>query len=116
MIFGIVSFILLLVGIVGCSIWCYKCNEEFGYTNNPDKKYKTGRTVAIIGIVILAVSMLLIPFSWHTVDVSEVAVVKSLGKIKEVKSNGTYFDLWLTNNYYKYSTNSNYDFIFSNIF
>jgi regulator of protease activity HflC (stomatin/prohibitin superfamily) len=104
MIFGIISIILLLVGIVGCCIWRYKCNEEFEYTNNPDKKYKTGRTIATIGIVILAIAFILVPFSWHTVDVSEVAVVKSLGKIKEVKSNGTYFDLWLTNNYDKYST------------
>lgn len=104
MIFGIVSFILLAVGIVGCGVWCYKCNEELEYTNNPEKKYKTGRTLAIVGIVILVVLMILVPFSWHTVDVSEVAVVKSLGKIKDVKSNGTYFDLWLTNNYDKYST------------
>lgn len=104
MIFGIISAIIIIGAIVGCGIWCYKCNEEVEYTNHPDKKYKTGRTFAIISIIVLALAFIIVPFSWHTVDVSQVAVVKSLGKIKEVKSNGTYFDIWLTNSYNKYST------------
>jgi regulator of protease activity HflC (stomatin/prohibitin superfamily) len=45
-----------------------------------------------------------IPWSFHTVDQSEVAVVKSLGKIKDTQTAGTYFDFWVLNSYTKYST------------
>lgn len=89
MIIGIISAIVLIAALIGCWIWAYN-------SNNP--------VIPIIVCIALAIGIILVPFSWHTVDVSEVAVVKSLGKIKEVKSNGTYFDLWLLNNYDKYST------------
>lgn len=89
MVFGIISAIILIAAFIGCWIWSF----------NSDKPI-----IPIIICIALAIAFILVPFSWHTVDVSEVAVVKSLGKIKDVKSNGTYFDLWLTNNYDKYST------------
>lgn len=40
-----------------------------------------------------------IPFSFHTVDSGEVAVVKHLGKATAVRTAGTYFDFWLTEKY-----------------
>lgn len=52
--------------------------------------------------LILLLSFILVPWSIRTVDSGTVAVVKHLGKIKEVKTAGTYFDLWLTNKYVKY--------------
>lgn len=52
--------------------------------------------------LILILAFILIPWSIRTVDSGTVAVVKHLGKIKEVKTAGTYFDLWLTNKYVKY--------------
>ena len=52
--------------------------------------------------IILILAFILVPWSIRTVDSGTVAVVKHLGKIKEVKTAGTYFDLWLTNKYVKY--------------
>ena len=89
MIFGIISAIIIIALLIGCIYWGANSDSPVLPT--------------IVGIA-LVIGFVLIPFSCHTVDVSEVAVVKSLGKIKDVKNNGTYFDLWLTNSYHKYST------------
>lgn len=56
--------------------------------------------LALVGVVALAI----VPSSFKTVDTGEVAVVKHLGKAKEVKTPGTYFSLWLTNTYEYYDT------------
>ncbi len=45
---------------------------------------------------------LLIPFSFHTVQAGEVAVVKHLGEARNVRMAGTYFDFWVTESYEKY--------------
>ena len=60
--------------------------------------------IAAIMAVISALAFIFIPFSIRTVQTGEVAVVKNLGKIKDVKGPGTHFDLWITNNYTKYDT------------
>ena len=70
----------------------------FGYRHFKKKKKKQG----LIGIVAAAVGALffvLIPFSFHTVQAGEVAVVKHLGKAEKVRTAGTYFDFWLTETY-----------------
>ena len=45
---------------------------------------------------------LFIPFSFHTVQAGEVAVVKHLGEARNVRTAGTYFDFWITESYDKY--------------
>lgn len=45
---------------------------------------------------------LFIPFSFHTVQAGEVAVVKHLGAARSVRTPGTYFDFWITESYEKY--------------
>ena len=60
--------------------------------------------IAAIMAVISALAFIFIPFSIRTVQTGEVAVVKNLGKIKDVKGPGTHFDLWITNNYTRYDT------------
>ena len=60
--------------------------------------------VAIIVAIALVISFVFVPFSFHTVSSGEVAVVKHLGKIEDVKTAGTHFDLWATNKYIKYDT------------
>lgn len=60
-----------------------------------------GVIACIVGIA-LAISFILVPFSFHTVSSGEVAVVKHLGKIEDVKTAGTHYDLWVTNRYVKY--------------
>ena len=66
-------------------------------------KNGAGALAVIIGIVLL-ISFILVPFSFHTVSSGEVAVVKHLGKITDVKTAGTHYDLWAANKYVKYDT------------
>lgn len=56
---------------------------------------------AIIGAVLL-IAFLIVPFSFHTVDAGEIAVVKNLGKAEGVRTAGTYWDFWMTKSYTKY--------------
>lgn len=60
---------------------------------------------SVIGGIVSAVLILvfiIVPFSFHTVDTGEVAVVKHLGEAKKVQTPGTYFELWMTNKYVTY--------------
>lgn len=60
------------------------------------------KVVKVVSTIAAAASFLLfifIPFSFHTVDSGEVAVVKHLGKATAVRTAGTYFDFWLTEKY-----------------
>ena len=52
--------------------------------------------------LVLVACVFVVPMSVHTVDTGEVAVVKYLGKAKNVRSAGTYFDLWMFNTYDRY--------------
>ncbi len=63
------------------------------------------RTFQWVGMgcgILFAVLFLFIPFSIHTVDTGEVAVVKHLGKATVVRTPGTYFDFWMTEEYARY--------------
>lgn len=59
-------------------------------------------TLSLVACVILILSIVVIPFSFHTVETGEIAVVKRLGEIKETKSAGTHFNLWFTDSYTMY--------------
>lgn len=61
----------------------------------------------VLGVVcaLLVIVFLIVPFSFHTIQSGEVAVVKQLGKVNEAeRTAGTHFDLWITNSYTKYDT------------
>lgn len=62
-----------------------------------------GAISALIALA-LVIAFILVPFSFHTVSSGEVAVVKHLGKIEDVKTAGTHYDLWVTNKYITYDT------------
>ena len=62
------------------------------------KNRKQGLIGSIVGGV-FALLFLFIPFSFHTVDTGEIAVVKHLGKAEKVRTAGTYFDFWITETY-----------------
>lgn len=51
---------------------------------------------------VFATLFLFVPFSIHTVDTGEVAVVKHLGKAVSVRTPGTYFNFWMTDQYATY--------------
>ncbi len=95
-ILGIIFAIAFVVGIV-FTFYFFKFRRKKGVI--PSK---------IGGIISLAVSgvfcllFIFIPFSFHTVNTGEVAVVKYMGEAKTVRSAGTYFDFWVTNKYEVY--------------
>lgn len=88
-IFGII-IIALIVGciVIGCAF------EPEGLPNY----------LLITAVIVLCFAFVLVPFSWHTIESGEVAVVKHLGKIVDVRGPGTNYDLWITNSYLKYDT------------
>lgn len=87
---GIVIAILAIVAFCACGA----CADE-----------KTGVSIVacLIGIA-LVIAFFIVPFSFHTVSSGQVAVVKHLGKIEDVKTAGTHYDMWVTNKYIKYDT------------
>ena len=85
-----ILFLALLVGGIAVSVVMRK-------------KHK--RTYSWIGAgvaIVFGILFLFIPFSIHTVDTGEVAVVKHLGKASVVRTPGTYFDFWMTEAYATY--------------
>lgn len=63
---------------------------------------KTLSKITIVLALVFALGILIVPASFHTVETGEVAVVKHLGQAKEVKTAGTYFNLWITDKYQTY--------------
>lgn len=88
-IFGIVFAIVCLAGIVWVAV-SFERDSTGGVCG--------GVILAIIG----AILFFTIPFSFHTVDTGEVAVVKHLGEAKEIRTSGTHFDFWMTESYVWY--------------
>lgn len=114
MVIGIILS-LVFVGIgIGAFLWGLKeegAKEKAGWSSElsaeakeRNKKRDKNATVAFILVILMIVAFIFVPWSFHTVDQSEVAVVKSLGKIKDTQTAGTYFDFWVLNSYTKYST------------
>ena len=71
--------------------------------NTEVKQSKKG----IIGVIVAAVCvivLLLVPFSLHTVNTGEVAVVKVFGEARDIRPAGIHFDFWLTKSYERYDT------------
>lgn len=90
---GIITGIILAALTVGCIAFAAYQFEECNTT--------AGAVMSVIS-VLLVLAFIFVPFSFHTVDTGEVAVVKHLGKAKGVKTPGTYFELWMTNTYVTY--------------
>lgn len=91
---GIITGILILIfAVIAFCISGSKADTNTGVS----------AVAGLIGVV-LVISLIFVPFSFHTVRSGEVAVVRHLGKIEEVKTAGTHFDLWITNKYVKYDT------------
>lgn len=89
---GIFAGIAIVILMVISFAICFNTGED---------KPIIGFGSLVIGIALL-ISFVLVPFSFHTISSGEVAVVKHLGKIEDVKTAGTHYDLWVTNKYVKY--------------
>lgn len=92
---GIIVGILIAVFAIGAGV------AAAMFSDNGDDG-----ALIISGLVCaaLVIAFLIVPFSFHTVSSGEVAVVKHLGKIEDVKTAGTHYDFWMTNSYTKYDT------------
>ena len=93
MIIGIISGVIILALAIGCI---------FTAASFADKDRKTPMIIALALAIIFALSFLIVPFSWRTVNTGEVAVVRTLGEIKGTKGPGTSFAPWITTKYIKY--------------
>ncbi|MBO5221947.1 MAG: prohibitin family protein [Clostridia bacterium] len=63
---------------------------------------KASRALSVLGILVSLALFAVVPFSFHTVDTGEIAVVKHLGEAREIRTAGTHFDLWVTEKYQVY--------------
>lgn len=91
---GFILGVLLLALCIGAIVLAANENKK----KNTKKKNVLGYILAgVFGLAFLCV-----PFSFHTVEAGEIAVVKHLGKATKVRYSGTYFDFWLTETYVLY--------------
>lgn len=92
---GIIVGIVLVILAIAAFVGCYFCYDD-------DRGAATG----ILGVIgaLLVLAFIIVPFSFHTVNTGELAVVKNVGKITHVRDAGTNFDLWFINSYQKYDT------------
>ena len=93
MVIGVILGILIAAIVAGLGVGCYYFNKK-----------RNKKAVKICGIIcgVFAVIFFIIPMSFRTVDTGEVVVVKHLGEARDVRTAGTYFDLWLTETYDRY--------------
>lgn len=92
---GIIVGIVLFVAVIGFAIGSYYCF---------DNSNSVGGTICLILAIICLLSFIVVPFSFHTVNSGELAVVKELGKITGTRDAGTNYDLWFTTTYQIYDT------------
>lgn len=90
---GIIVGIVIFALTVGAFAAAAKC---FSNAN------KSSGKLALVVAFALVLSFFLVPFSFHTVDTGEIAVVKHLGEARGTRTAGTHFDLWVTNTYQTY--------------
>lgn len=99
-IIGLALFAAVVVTAILCGINYYKAYDA--YNDTEAKPHRRKGTVCLIAAIALLVAFICVPFSFHTVDTGEVAVVKFMGKVNDVKTPGTYWDFWMFNKYQTY--------------
>ncbi|MBQ8291832.1 MAG: hypothetical protein IJX88_04940 [Clostridia bacterium] len=87
---GIILGVILLAGGGVCA---YFATRRFA------KRKKNEATIFSVVAGVFGLLFLFVPFSFHTVNAGEIAVVKHLGKAEKVRTAGTYFDFWITETY-----------------
>lgn len=92
---GIIVGIVLVAAAIGLFWGAFVCY---------DNDHTIGQVTCVILAILCCISFIIMPFSFHTVNSGELAVVKNLGKITGVRDAGTNFDLWFTTSYSKYDT------------
>ena len=93
MIIGIFTAIIFIILMIAGFSYAAHCYDE-------NKNGILGILAGILSIILVAT----VSPSFHTIDTGEVAVVKHLGKARDVKTDGLSYAFWLTNKYVKYDT------------
>ena len=88
----LIGFLSVLVAAIGAAAGL------FGRAKRRRSVFLVGLVLCLVGVLML----LMIPASIHTVQAGEVAVVKHLGEARDMRTAGTYFDFWLTEDYEVY--------------
>lgn len=91
----------IILGIV-IAVLCAVCGVMSAAFADDDKVLAS--FIAGLLCFALAITFVIVPFSFRTVSSGEVAVVKHLGKIEGIKTAGTHYSPWITNSYIKYDT------------
>lgn len=84
-----VGGLILLFTIIAVVV-AFKCYED---------DHSVGTALSVIVAIALVITFFIVPFSFHTVEEGEVAVVKEFGEAKEVKGPGLNYDLWMISSY-----------------
>lgn len=102
-ILGIILAVLTAAGIIA-GVCLISGRRPAGKGNKFMPKKPLAGGLCMAGAAAAFVLFLFIPFSFHTVQAGEVAVVKHLGEARAVRTAGTYFDFWVTESYEKYDS------------
>lgn len=89
---GVILAVILVLAIGGCIAGAVIFNTK---KHRSKKWFVTCVSVAAACFVLF----MFIPFSVHTVQPGQVAVVKVWGKAEYTRTPGTYFDFWVSNQY-----------------
>ena len=95
MVIGVILGIAFALLAIGAGVYSYASFEE---------DCTAGGVIGGVLCIALVIAFLIVPFSFHTVDTGEIAVVKNFGKIKDIKTAGMHYDFWMTNKYDRYDT------------
>jgi regulator of protease activity HflC (stomatin/prohibitin superfamily) len=92
--FGVIfSGVFIVVIAIGAGLLAWTISKAGKFKLNV-----FGLVIAVLGVI----GLVIVPPSFHTVEAGQIAVVKHLGEAKNVRTAGTYFDLWITENYEYY--------------
>lgn len=85
----------LIIAVIGFAFLAF---GVFKFKQNKGSSKKSA-IVSLVAAFLCVVALAIVPMSFKTVETGQVAVVKFLGKAKDVKTAGTYFDFWMFNTY-----------------
>ena len=97
----VVLFAILILSAVFYSVYTAKGAKRIKAANDNSKKISN---IFLITALVTILLLILIPGSVHQVNTGEVAVVRKLGRVVDIKNPGTYFDFHLTKKYEFYDT------------
>lgn len=94
---GVILAIILVMVIAACIAGAVVFNGK----KHRNKKFFIACVAVACSCFVLFMT---VPFSVHTVEPGQVAVVKVWGEAKYTRTSGTYFDFWISNQYEIYDT------------